>query len=262
MLLDLLSAAAPQSKVAMLVPSIVEPLHHAARNGGDLTAAVQRATVQLGFDSFLYGVGATSHPDQESRIYTWTSAPREWVACYEQNAFYELDPRIDRMRTSQSPELWDRTSFPDTASNRRFLISAASFGIRSGLIVGINRPTRTWAMFTLNSSVPTLVGETGQRYSGAIGQALVLATHVHELFLAQVLEKCIPPPTVGKPLSGREREVLQLAAKGMSTGQIAAMLAISERTVHYYVGNLLSKLDAANRREAIAKAMATGLIAA
>ena len=117
-------------------------------------------------------------------------------------------------------------------------------------------------MFTLNSSVPTLVGETGQRYSGAIGQALVLATHVHELFLAQVLEKCIPPPTVGKPLSGREREVLQLAAKGMSTGQIAAMLAISEQTVHYYVGNLLSKLDAANRREAIAKAMATGLIAA
>lgn len=262
MIHDLLSVVGAPANVSTLVPSIIEPLYQAARDGGDLTTAVQHAVLRLGFDSFLYGVGATSHPGHESRIYMWTSAPREWVAHYEQNAFYEIDPRITRMRESRSPELWDQTTFPDTRSNRRFLSHAATFGIRSGLIVGINRPAHTWAMFTLNSSAPILDGSAGSRFSSVIGQAMVLASHVHDLLLAQVLEKCVPPPTAGKPLSKREREVLQLAAKGLTTCQIAAMLGISERTVHYYVGNLLSKLDAANRREAIAKAMAAGLIAA
>ena len=262
MIHDLLSAVAPQCLVATLVPPIVAPLYEAATKGGDLTAAVQRAVLGLGFDSFLSGVASTCHPDQESRVYSWTSAPREWVAYYDQHTFFEIDPRIARMRTSCSPELWDRSSFPDTAANRRFFDGAARFGIRSGLVVGINRPSHTWAMLTLNSSASAIEGEAGVRFASAIGQALVLATHVHDLFLGEILAKCIPPPTVGKPLSRREREVLQLAAKGLSTSQIASLLDISERTVHYYVGNLLSKLDAVNRREAIAKAMATGLIAA
>ena len=65
---------------------------------------------------------------------------------------------------------------------------------------------------------------------------------------------------MGAALSPRERECLQLAAKGLSSSQIAEALAIGERTVHFHVGNLLSKLGVANRHEAIAKAVSTGLI--
>jgi len=65
---------------------------------------------------------------------------------------------------------------------------------------------------------------------------------------------------MGAALSPRERECLQLSAKGLSSSQIAKSLVIGERTVHFHFGNLLSKLGVANRHEAIAKAVAAGLI--
>jgi LuxR family quorum-sensing system transcriptional regulator SolR len=89
---------------------------------------------------------------------------------------------------------------------------------------------------------------------------LVVASSVHELFLASVIGRCLPPPTEGRPLSTREQECLQLAAGGMTSSQIGASLGIGERTVHQHFSNLLGKLGAANRHEAIAKATAAGLI--
>jgi DNA-binding NarL/FixJ family response regulator len=61
-------------------------------------------------------------------------------------------------------------------------------------------------------------------------------------------------------LTKREREVLQLIAQGLATKQIARSLGITERTVKFHTGSLLSKLDAENRAQAVALAARRGLI--
>lgn len=48
-------------------------------------------------------------------------------------------------------------------------------------------------------------------------------------------------------LTDREKEVLQLVGKGMSNGEIAKMLYISEGTVKNYISNLYAKLDVNDR---------------
>ncbi|TMH10837.1 MAG: helix-turn-helix transcriptional regulator, partial [Betaproteobacteria bacterium] len=58
----------------------------------------------------------------------------------------------------------------------------------------------------------------------------------------------------------RERECLTLASRGLTSEDIAARLEISPRTVEFHFAGIRSKLAAANRQEAIAKAMAAGLI--
>src|ERR1700731_2954420 len=61
-------------------------------------------------------------------------------------------------------------------------------------------------------------------------------------------------------LSPREQEVLELVAEGFSNGMIATRLHLSENTVKTYVENLLSRLNARNRAEAVATASRQNLI--
>jgi DNA-binding CsgD family transcriptional regulator len=61
-------------------------------------------------------------------------------------------------------------------------------------------------------------------------------------------------------LSRREQEVLRLVADGYSNTMIAGHLHLSENTVKTYVENLLSRLNARNRAEAVATASRQHLI--
>jgi DNA-binding CsgD family transcriptional regulator len=61
-------------------------------------------------------------------------------------------------------------------------------------------------------------------------------------------------------LSPREQEVLQLVSEGYSNTMIASRLHLSENTIKTYVENLLSRLNARNRAEAVAAASRQNLI--
>ena len=52
------------------------------------------------------------------------------------------------------------------------------------------------------------------------------------------------------PLTDRERQVLRLAADGVTTSDIAAQLGLSKGTVRNYLSEAISKLGASNRVEA------------
>ncbi|GAA3132767.1 helix-turn-helix transcriptional regulator [Streptomyces rameus] len=63
------------------------------------------------------------------------------------------------------------------------------------------------------------------------------------------------------PLTAREREVLRLLARGRSNRQIGEELFITGKTASVHVSNILAKLGAASRTEAVAVAHRRGLIA-
>jgi DNA-binding NarL/FixJ family response regulator len=60
-------------------------------------------------------------------------------------------------------------------------------------------------------------------------------------------------------LTGREREVLELLAAGLPTGQIARRLALSDKTVRNHVSAVLAKLQVPDRAAAVARAREAGL---
>jgi DNA-binding NarL/FixJ family response regulator len=93
----------------------------------------------------------------------------------------------------------------------------------------------------------------------ALLQGLLRRNRAAVAGLARFLEGEQPPPaepaglTAAEPLTAREREVLELLAAGAANREIAARLAIRESTVKYHVKNILRKLRAGSRAEAVAR---------
>ena len=91
---------------------------------------------------------------------------------------------------------------------------------------------------------PTIAGRVNIHAHGAGG-------HAHPVALDGAAE----------PLTGRERQVLELVAAGLPNKAIARQLGISEHTAKFHVGSLLGKLGAASRTEAVTLATRRGLLA-
>ena len=65
---------------------------------------------------------------------------------------------------------------------------------------------------------------------------------------------------VGRGRIGGQDAVLALVAEGRTNGEIGKQLFISTKTVSVHVSNVLAKLDAASRTEAVAVARRRGLL--
>jgi DNA-binding NarL/FixJ family response regulator len=63
-----------------------------------------------------------------------------------------------------------------------------------------------------------------------------------------------------EPMTPRELEVFELVGKGLSNRDIAGVLGISAHTAKYHVGQILAKVGAATRAEAVSLGLRLGLI--
>lgn len=63
-----------------------------------------------------------------------------------------------------------------------------------------------------------------------------------------------PEPEKNTPLTSRQVEVLRLVAQGLTYKEAGARLFISERTVKYHMGEIVERLQLANKRQAVAYA--------
>ena len=97
----------------------------------------------------------------------------------------------------------------------------------------------------------------------ARGDAL-LAPSVTKRLIADIAarrrERTTARPEAYASLTPREADVLRLVARGLSNGEIAEELVLSEQTVKTHVGRILMKLDLRDRTQAVVFAYENGIV--
>lgn len=92
------------------------------------------------------------------------------------------------------------------------------------------------------------------------GEAIIDPTAAARLVRAISEQREKPGGNGLDELTAREREVLELIARGRSNKRIALELGISEKTVKTHVGHVLAKLGVADRTQAAVLAVREGLL--
>ena len=104
------------------------------------------------------------------------------------------------------------------------------------------------------------VAELRRVLNGAQTGAPVVSPEAAAGLLARIARASEAARGTAGRLTSREREILQLMADGSGNRAIAEALFISENTVRNHVRNVLDKLQARTRTEAVVRAVRAGLI--
>lgn len=227
---------------------------------GDSADAVRARARALGFD----GVSTFLVPDRRSGrpspALLWSTWGDAWLAAYRDAGWIDVDPRVEATARRELPCQWDAGSLVCRGRRGRFLDAADRAGIRSGLAIPVSVPGGL-AIVSLDAGLTPVTRARRRAILERLGEAMGLAHAVHARRHPAL---SLPGTIAARPpgeLSARERSCLALSARGLTSRDIAGRLGIASRTVDFHFCNVLAKLAAVNRHEAIAKAAAQGLIA-
>jgi DNA-binding CsgD family transcriptional regulator len=190
----------------------------------------------------------------------WTTQSRDWLSLYERNGYIGIDPRLTLTRGSVTPWVWDGAALPCDEPLRGFLADAARHGMRSGVSVSFRAADHARIVVALNSDVSPVDEIRHARIARRLGDIMLLATRFHDMFMAPVLDRLPPADPCSAALSTRELECLRMAARGLTSADIGVKLGVAPRTIDFHFGNIVAKLGVLNRREAIARGVASELI--
>jgi DNA-binding NarL/FixJ family response regulator len=111
-----------------------------------------------------------------------------------------------------------------------------------------------------NASGYLLKDAAASELVAAIRAALDGRLYVSPAIAGDLADEALSTDTRSRALSAREREVLQLLAKGKSMKEVAAVLDISPRTVEFHKYRLMDRLGVKTNAELVQYAVRTGLI--
>jgi LuxR family transcriptional regulator, quorum-sensing system regulator CviR len=176
--------------------------------------------------------------------------PTEWLALYFKKDFYKIDPIVIENFDSFRLQYWADT-YRTRAKPKEFVSIAEDFGLNGGYTFGVANPGKK------RGSLFSISGRSIEKDTRAEVILQHLIPHFHQA-LCRVLTKKKSQQTVSITL--REKEILCWLTKGKSSWDISHILGISERTVNFHIYNIMQKLDAVNRLQAVATAVQLGFV--
>jgi len=219
-----------------------------------LRVEVERFAKQIGFDHFIYMLSIAA-PSLKSQRFLLNGYPNQWVDRYLEANYFKVDPLVRLAQRSALPLLWDEHRLPQE-QDCAFWEEAREFGLNAGLSFAVHGEPGTLGIFSMSRD--QLIDMEGQELAALLGRGHVFATVLHQVVCRlEMPQRLSIRDTV---LTPRERECLKWSAEGKTAWEIGQILGIAERTAVFHINNVVQKLSAANKTQAIVRAVALNLL--
>jgi DNA-binding CsgD family transcriptional regulator len=225
-----------------------------AKSTDELRAQMNRFAREMGFEHFAYALTINA-PSLKAQQYVISGFPQEWVQRYLERGYFKIDPLIRHAETTTLPAIWTDQAFHHGKS-AAFWEEARAFGLVAGLSFSVREQPGVTGIFSLARDKP--LDMRGADLAALVGRAQMFASLLHQAVARIDLPRLLPEQNV--LLTARERECLKWAADGKTAWEIGQILSIAERTVVFHVNNVVQKLGASNKTQAIVRAVALKLV--
>ncbi len=231
--------------------AFIEKLDAIADSEG-VVDAMASSLARFGFENFI--ITGLPHPRERfEHVVVLRSWPEGWFEIYAREDYVRVDPVIRLCRNTVQPFEWTEAPYDPEREPRaaEVMRRAADFRMARGFCLPIHGLQGYEACLSMSGIDLDLTARTKPALH-------LMAMYAFER-ARQILQPGGLPRSAG--LTPRERETLTWAALGKSAADTGEILGITERTVTAHVASACQKLGAANKTQAVARAVQHRLIA-
>lgn len=223
----------------------------ACRTRHAFLALLPKLGALLSFDHALALAGRLDRDVAATTDCVVAGFPEGWLRDYAASELPGRDALVARGFAGRGPCQWSDAGAGLEEPNA--LALCRDHGLRRGHVAGHG------PLLGSSCSLFCFTGTRGREDRRTAALLRFLTPHLHLAFqLALAVSE--PPPGGDVGLTRREREVLGWLKEGKSSWAIGMLLGISERTANFHAANIMRKLGVANRAQAVAAAIARGII--
>ncbi|MFD1198391.1 LuxR family transcriptional regulator [Brucella gallinifaecis] len=213
---------------------------------------IKSYAAELGFAYVSYAMCVPSL-DSVSRWIRFENLPEAWQQHYAAKKYLEIDPIMRCGINSIEPLVWSEKLFAEAPQIWR---DAQKFGLRTCITQPCWAAQGVFGILTFARDKPALSeGEISM-----LRRQMQIVTNLLHLAMYEHLDVPKINCAAEVNLTLREREILRWTSEGKTAEIIGTILNISTRTVNFHISNLLTKLVAVNKVQAVAKARTFGFL--
>jgi len=205
----------------------------------------------VGFEYCCYGFRSPV-PVSRRPVRILDNYPAGWMEQYLQRGFIKIDPVVSLCAQRALPLVWSDAVFRETLE---MWDAARAVGLKAGVSQSAWGNGGSFGILSMARSTGEITPAEARSISMYIAW---LANAVHTEMSRFLFPHA--DAIVNQGLTQREREILCWTSEGKSSHEVGMILNISSSTVNFHIGKILKKMDVTNKMQAVARAVAMGVI--
>lgn len=214
---------------------------------GEIEAVFDQLNQLMPIDAAIVATGRQERTRIVAVDRMHSHGPNAWLSPYRDSEMEQVDPVVRRALEDDAPFRWSDANLTHATSHAGYQSLKRDAGRHDGVAAAFRGQRHAGRVSLI--SVALAERRIAKRHMGIVGYVL---PHIHEML--------IHTDGVRVQLTARELEVLRWVVAGKTNWEIGKILAVSERTAKFHLGNAFVKLGAVNRSQAVAKALRLGLL--